>query len=175
LSTIGVRVHECTLDSSHWRPAARTERAHHKEEILVPKSLVSYQELLTRVLTEGEKTGLLIGHTFGGATLDHVDLARADLRASRFEDSCLRGSDFSNADLRGAWFLRCDLRGTRFRGARLADNWFVESWFVGAVGFSAEQRKYVEERGGCFLRLLDREGSLATSSMPASVRARRRP
>ena len=139
------------------------------------KLLMSNQEPLTRVFTEGEKTGLLIGHTFGGATLDHVDFARADLRASRFEDSCLRGCDFSNADLRGAWFLRCDLRGTRFRGAKLADNWFVESWLVGAVGFSAEQRKYVEERGGSFLHLLDRRAPHAASSMPASVLARRRP
>ncbi len=72
-------------------------------------------------------------------------------------------------------FTEGEKTGTRFRGAKLADNWFVESWLVGAVGFSAEQRKYVEERGGSFLHLLDRRAPHAASSMPASVLARRRP
>ena len=134
---------------------------------------ISHRKPLTRVFTEGENSGLLIGPAFGGATLDHVDFARADLRATRFEDSCLRGCDFSNADLRGAWFVRCDLRGTRFRGANLADNSFVECWLVGAVGLSAEQRKYVEERGGSFLRVLDPRASPATNTMPASAQTRR--
>lgn len=110
---------------------------------------------LSRIFSEGEKKGLLVGHVFVGAQLDHVDFACADLRAARFADSCLCGSDFSETGLRGAHFVRCDLGGARFKRTKFVDNYFVESSFVGAVGLSKEQREYIEERGGSFLRVID--------------------
>jgi hypothetical protein len=137
--------------------------------------LILHSNPLRRIFTERKKRGLHLGHALAGVKIDYVDCVCADLRATRFEDSCLRGCDFSNTDLHGAWCVRCDLRAMRVRGRKLADNLFVENWLVGAVGFSAEQRKYVEERGGSFLRVLDPRASQVTNAMPASAQTRRRP
>jgi uncharacterized protein YjbI with pentapeptide repeats len=99
----------------------------------------------------------LVGHLFQQVRLDSVDFSAADLRIASFIDSCLRGSDFSCADLRGASFVRCDLRGARFAGTAFAHNWFFDSCFVDATGLSKDERAYIQERGGSFLRLTRNE------------------
>ena len=91
-----------------------------------------------KVLTSRQKAELQ-ETVLADVTLDGVDSARADLRGSRFERVCFRGSDFCAANLVRAWFVGCDLTGVDFTGARLGNNSFFGSRLAGAMGITRKQ------------------------------------
>ncbi|HJX62469.1 MAG TPA: pentapeptide repeat-containing protein [Polyangia bacterium] len=114
-------------------------------------SLVQPPRGRQKVLTAREKAQLQ-ETILADATLDCVDFARADLRDSRFERVCFRGSAFCAANLVRAWFVGCDLTGADFTGARLGNNSFFGSSLAGATGMTQRQKEYVISRGGSFRR-----------------------
>lgn len=114
-------------------------------------SLVPPSNVRQRVVTAREKTQLQ-ETILADAVLDGVDLARADLRGSRFERVCFRGSAFCAANLLRTWFVGCDLTGVDFTGARLGNNSFFGSSLAGAIGMTRRQKEYVISRGGSFRR-----------------------
>lgn len=128
----------------------------------------------TRIFTEAEKQGCLVCQVFGRANLDGADFSGSDLRAALFENTSLRGCNFSTAHLIGTEFLRCDLRGARFAGAKFERNSFDGSWFLGASGLSESQRRYLEERGGLFLCVVDEKNRHADLHEPASPQGNER-
>jgi Pentapeptide repeats (8 copies) len=114
-------------------------------------SLVQPSRSRQKVLTAREKAELQ-ETVLADATLDCVDFARADLRGSRFERVCFRGSDFCAANLVRAWFVGCDLTGVDFTGARLGNNSFFGSRLAGAIGMTRRQKEYIISHGGSFRR-----------------------
>jgi len=123
----------------------------------------------SRIFTDGEKKGLLVGYVFRGENLDGVDFSGTDLRTARFENTSLRKCDFSATRLLGTRFLQCDLRSADFTGAKFEDNRFDESRFMGASGLSKARREYIQARGGLFLRVLDGQNTASISASRLSA------
>jgi hypothetical protein len=122
-----------------------------------------------QVVTSREKAQLQ-ETILADAVLDWVDFACADLRGSRFERVCFRGSAFSAANLVRAWFVGCDLTGADFTGARLGNNSFFGSSLAGAIGLTRRQKEYVISRGGSFRRGGLQEGPDQRPSNPGRHR-----
>lgn len=104
-----------------------------------------------KVVTAREKAQLQ-ETILADAVLDCVDFACADLRGSRFERVCFRGTHFRAANLVRAWFVGCDLTGADFTGAHFGGNSFFGSSLAGAIGMTRRQKEYVISRGGSFRR-----------------------